>query len=92
MSAQESAQALALEGLVWLAGQEALLPAFLDASGLEVGQIAAAARSPEFLAGVLDFLLQDDAWVMAFCESRGLPYTAPATARAALPGGQIAWD
>lgn len=92
MSAQETAETLALEALAWLAGQEGLLPAFLGASGLEAGQIAAAAGQPEFLAGVLDFLLQDDAWVMGFCEARGLPYTAPAQARALLPGGAIAWD
>jgi hypothetical protein len=92
MNVQESAETLALEALAWLAGQDGLLPAFLAASGLEAGQIAAAAAQPEFLAGVLDFLLQDDAWVMGFCEARGLPYTAPAQARAALPGGAIAWD
>jgi hypothetical protein len=36
---------------------------------------------------VLDFLLMDDAWVVAFCDAAGLPYEAPMRARAALPGG-----
>ena len=36
---------------------------------------------------MLDFLLTDDRLVIAFCDDAGLPYTAPAEARAALPGG-----
>ncbi len=39
------------------------------------------------LASVLDFLLMEDAWVMAFCTVTGLPFTAPMEARAGLPGG-----
>ena len=49
--------------------------------------MAAAARNPEFLGAVLDFLLMDDAWVIAFCDAEGHPYTAPMMARAVLPGG-----
>jgi hypothetical protein len=41
----------------------------------------------EFQVAVLDFLLQDDAWVIAFCDGEGHPYTAPQAARQALPGG-----
>ena len=88
MTVQESAETLALEALAWLAGQDGLLPAFLAASGLDAGQIADAAAQPEFLAGVLDFLLQDDAWVIRFAEAAGLRPTDPAAARALLPGGQ----
>jgi hypothetical protein len=34
----------------------------------------------------------DDAWVIGFCDSVNLPYTAPMQARAALPGGeQMNW-
>jgi hypothetical protein len=31
--------------------------------------------------------LRDEQAVIAFCDSLALPYTAPMTARAALPGG-----
>ncbi|MFN3577225.1 MAG: DUF3572 family protein [Tabrizicola sp.] len=47
----------------------------------------ARATEPEFLGAVLDFLLQDDAWVVAFCDGHGHPYGAPQAARLALPGG-----
>ena len=41
-----------------------------------------------FLGAVLDFLLEADRRVIAFCDSAALPYTAPMQARAALPGGR----
>jgi hypothetical protein len=51
-----------------------------------------AAQDVVFLAGVLDFLTQDDAWVVAFCEAAGLPFDTPLMARRALPGGaEINW-
>ena len=46
-------------------------------------------QNPDFLAAVLDFLLQDDRWVVVFCDATGQAYTAPQAARAALPGGQV---
>ncbi|MEO0693940.1 MAG: DUF3572 family protein, partial [Pseudomonadota bacterium] len=36
---------------------------------------------------VLDFLMMDDAWVMAACDSMGAAYETPMQARMALPGG-----
>jgi len=41
---------------------------------------------------VLDFVMMDDAWVMAFCTGAGLAPEVPMQARAALPGGtQVNW-
>ena len=34
-----------------------------------------------------DRLYGDDQAIMAFCEAQNLPYTAPLSARALLPGG-----
>jgi len=88
MKRQDSAETLALQALAWLAGQEDLMPVFLGATGASASDLAAGAEEPEFLASVLDFPLQDDAWIIAFCDAQGLPYTAPMQARAFLPGGQ----
>lgn len=85
---QETAQILALQALAWLAADEALLPRFMDSSGTSAAELRARAADADFLAAVLDFLLQEDAWVIAFCDAHALPYTAPQTARAALPGGR----
>ena len=38
---------------------------------------------------VLDFVMMDDAWVVAFCDAVGIAYTTPMQARAALPGGAV---
>lgn len=87
MGQDETAQTLALQALGWLASQDELFPAFLTASGAGLQDLAERAGDPEFLGAVLDFLLMEDQWVIAFCDAVGLPYSQPLAARAALPGG-----
>ena len=84
---QQSAEILALEVLSWLVGNDELLPVFLGSTGTSEDDIRARAKDPEFLASVLDFLLMDDAWVVAFCEASDCAPDYPMRARAALPGG-----
>ncbi len=84
---RDLAETLALQALGWLLGQDELLPGFLSASGAAPGDLGRLAREPEFLAAVLDFLLQEDGMVMAFCDAAGLRYEAPMQARVLLPGG-----
>lgn len=92
MNRQENAETIALQALGWLVGNEDLLPVFLGATGASVGDLASSAKQPAFLGSVLDFLVMDDAWVMAFCDAVNLPYHAPMQACAALPGGeQVNW-
>ncbi len=83
---QEKAEEIALRALGWLVGNDALLPVFIGATGAGGADLATRAGEPEFLASVLDFLLLDDAWVMAFCDDEGLDYAAPLRARASLEG------
>ncbi|MBR9765012.1 MAG: DUF3572 domain-containing protein [Rhodobacteraceae bacterium] len=86
------AEEIALNCLAWLAGNEDLLPVFMGASGVSAEDLRASAEDPHFLGSVLDFLLMDDAWVMAFCRAEGLPFELPYQARQALPGGeQVHW-
>lgn len=89
MSRQESAETVALQALSWLAANDDVLPVFLGATGASLSDLAGRAGEAEFLGSVLDFLLMDDAWVMAFCDAAGLPYGAPMQARANLPGGEM---
>lgn len=89
---QEAAETIALKGLTWLASHDELLPVFLGATGASGSDLRERARDADFLGSVLDFLLMDDAWVMAFCAAEGLDNAAPMQARAALPGGaQMHW-
>lgn len=85
----EVAQVLAIQALGWIAAEDEIFPVFLTATGASMTEMRSRAADPEFLAAVLDFLLQDDRWVVAFCDAEGHPYTAPQEARAALPGGAV---
>ena len=88
----DHAETIAVQALAWLAGNEELLPIFMGSSGLSADDFRTRAQEPEFLGAVLDFLMMDDAWLTAFCDSQGLGYTVPMQARAALPGGaQMHW-
>ncbi|UWR23503.1 DUF3572 domain-containing protein [Sulfitobacter sp. S190] len=89
---QNAAETLALQALSWLAADGELLPIFLGASGLSESDLRAGIEQPEVLGGVLDFILMDDAWVVAFCDQAGIAYERVAQARQALPGGaQVNW-
>jgi hypothetical protein len=85
----EVAQTLALQALGWIASEDTVFPLFLTATGASPADLRKRATELDFLAAVLDFLLQDDRWVVAFCDAAGQPYTAPQSARAALPGGAV---
>ncbi len=89
MNGRESAETVALRALGWIAGDAERLGAFLGASGLDPATLRARAADPEMLASVLDFLLADDAQVLAFAADAGLAPEAALRARAALPGGDL---
>jgi len=89
---RESAEAIGLRCLAWLAGNDELLPVFLGASGAAVDDFRDRMQDADFLGSILDFVLMDDAWIAAFCADQGLPNDAPMRARALLPGGeQVNW-
>lgn len=81
------AETLALRALAWLVADEDLLPVFLRATGSSAGELRDRAQDPDFLLAVLDFLLMDDAWIVAFCDATGYAYADPLAARNGLPGG-----
>ncbi len=86
---QETAEILALRALAWLAAQEDLVNGFLAATGLSVSDLTQAAARPEMLAAVLDYLLEDESCLLAFCADQGLDPEAPMAARVFLPGGDV---
>lgn len=89
---RDSAEVLALQILGWLIANDELLPIFQGASGASEKDIRSSAADPAFLGSVLDFVLMDDAWVVASCDAIGMPYDSLYLARQALPGGeQVNW-
>jgi hypothetical protein len=84
----EAAETFGLKALGWLATNEELMPVFLGSSGAAVEDLKAQAGDPSFLASVLDFIMMDDAWVIAFCDAIGAQYQDPMLARQAMPGSE----
>jgi hypothetical protein len=84
---QESAHVIALQALAWIVSDDDRLAALMAESGIDPASLREKAGEPEVLGAVLDHLLRDDQAVMAFCDAHALPYSAPMSARALLPGG-----
>lgn len=87
-----AAETLALKAVSWLVSDEELLPVFLGATGASELDLRSRITDDEFLGSVLDFIMMDDAWVVAFCRAEGLTFESPMIARQLLPGGaQVNW-
>ena len=87
--ARPQAEALAVQALVWMAGDADLVGRFLVATGAGPADVRARAAEPEFLGFVLDFLLSDEAALVAFALAENIRPELPMRARAALPGGEL---
>ena len=85
----EAAQHIAIQALQWIASDSELCGQFLGHCGASAEDLRTRAAEPEFLGFVLDFLLLDDSFVLAFSERAGIPPETPMRARAALPGGDL---
>ncbi|HUD52203.1 DUF3572 domain-containing protein [Parvibaculum sp.] len=84
----EQAEIIAIQALGHIAGDDELLYAFLDITGLPPEELRIRAAEPEILGGVLDFLLMDEKRLLSFCEAADLPPELPGVARKLLPGGE----
>ncbi|VTZ26867.1 conserved hypothetical protein [Methylocella tundrae] len=83
-AAKESAEALAIEVLGYIAADPAALEGFMSLSGLEIGNLRAAAAEPGFFVGVLDFLASNEALLLAFAANAGRDPAAILRARHVL--------
>ncbi|MFW2544652.1 DUF3572 domain-containing protein [Primorskyibacter sp. 2E107] len=80
---------IGLQAVAWLAGNDELLPVFLGSTGANISDFRQNLEDPAFQGSVLDFLLMNDEWVIAFCDAESLPYDRLMRARALLPGGDM---
>ena len=83
---REAAETLAVAALGYLASEPESLGGFLATTGIGPDQIRSAARDPEFLAGVLDYFLSEEALLIAFANSEGIDPSEIQRARRALGG------
>lgn len=68
----EFAEALAIQALGHLAQDKEVLERFLSVTGLAPDKIREAAASPGFLAGVLDYMMQNEALLLTFSENNNI--------------------
>ncbi len=85
------AETLAIAGLGFLASDGERLEPFLSLSGLDPGNLRAAAASPGFLAGVLDHLAANERLLLAFAAEAGRDPADIARARTIRAGPPPVW-
>ncbi len=76
----EEAEVISLKALAFLAADGERLGRFLALSGIDPADIRAAARNPQFLAGVLNHLLQDESLLLTFTADEDLDPRLPGLA------------
>src|SRR5713101_540972 len=81
---REVAEIVAIEALSFTAGDPERLGVYLAETGVGPETMHSAAADPRFLAGVLDFVLRDDATVKAFAAASELDPATIAAAREVL--------
>ena len=79
-----AAEALAVAALAFIAAEPERLGRFLAMSGIGPDSIRAAAREPQFLLGVLDYLAADEPLLIAFAAENAIPPSAVMKARDTL--------
>ena len=81
-----AAESLAVKALEYLAGEPEHLGRFLALSGLGPDTIRAAAGDPRFLAGILEYITEDERLFLAFADHAAVAPADVMRARAALSG------
>ncbi len=91
ITAREAAETVAIQALNFIAGDPERLGRFLGITGIGPAEIRAAAREPEFLAGVLDYLAGDEQLLTDFARETDHDPITVSQARHVLGGGG-AWE
>jgi hypothetical protein len=82
----DSAEVTALRALAWVVTDQDRAMRFLSVTGCDSETLRRRAGEAEVLGAVLDFLLDDEASLLAFADEVDLPAQSVALARFALPG------
>lgn len=80
------AETLAIQALGHLAQDKEVLERFLSITGLAPERIREAAATPGFLAGVLDYLMQNEALLLTFSENNNIKAESILAAHRQLSG------
>lgn len=69
----DEGRSLAIDALAFIASHDDLERRFLDLTGAEASQIREGAGRPEFLVGVLEFILENEPDVLDFASRMAVP-------------------
>lgn len=83
---RDEAETLAIQAVAFLAGQEEHFLRFVALTGTTVDTLRESLADAAVLGAVLDFVLADEALLLAFCASAAIAPDRPARARRLLPG------
>jgi len=86
---QEAAAALAVTALGFIAGEPERLGRFLATTGIGPESIRDAASDPDFLLGVLDYLVSDEGLLLAFANENSFDPEHVVSARDILAGPPV---
>lgn len=64
-------QNISLSILTWMASEPDIMGRFLNLSGLHPNDLRNLINDPGFLAGLLDFIMNHEPDLLAFCEATG---------------------
>jgi hypothetical protein len=84
--AAQDPEAVAIAALGFIASDPERLGRFLLQTGIGPATLRSAAREPQFLSRVLDYLGEDEALLLAFAANEGLAPETVARARLTLAG------
>lgn len=82
---------IAHEALAYLLAQQEVTERFLAETGMDLGTLRGRLADPDCLGSVLDFLLENEPVLLAFCGEVGLKPESIWKARRAYPGLKV-WD
>ena len=88
----EGAEALALQGLTFLAGDADRLSRFLTLTGIDPGELSGWNGNPGLQGAVLEHLLSDESLLLVFADEIGIAPDTIAPAYAVLSGNTGEWD
>jgi hypothetical protein len=81
-----AAETLALQALAFVAADDRALQGFQAATGLDGDALRVRAGDRDVLAGVLEFLLNDERRLLLFCQIEGIDPRLPGRAQSVLAG------
>ena len=85
------AETIALRALQYVAQRDRVLQKLLAQSGLAPSSLQERLNDPDFLGGILDFLLCNEELLFDFCEIENLPPEKISRVRQMLPGAPTDW-